>query len=199
MTAHDFDLLYDYFVNQGGLELVFGLDDLNSRDSDMNWDPTGAEALLDYFETKNYTLAALELGNEPDLDPRKNRNISATQLSLDFDVLQSVLQGRKLGIPVFGPDVAFSNSYLADFAGNQSVSTQAKVNAVTVHHYYGNSADFKLADFLSVKTLDSLKDTLEGLEHAKASLTDIPMYLGETSSTYGGKQWLPAKPSICRN
>jgi hypothetical protein len=188
MTAHDFDLLYGYFVEQGGLELIFGLDDLNSRDSVTKaWNSSNTEALLDYFSAKNYTFAALELGNEPDLDARKGLNISAAQLSADFDVLQDMLKRRQSAIPVFGPDIAFSASYLADFVRNQSVSTQGKVNAVTVHHYYGNSADFNLADFLSVKTLDSLKQTLQGLVDAKAALGDVPMYIGETSSTYGGE------------
>eukprot|EP00045_Choanoeca_perplexa_P014940 m.179193 g.179193 ORF g.179193 m.179193 type:complete len:298 (-) comp16845_c0_seq7:43-936(-) len=187
MTARDFDLLYGYFVQQGGLDLVFGLNDLNSRNNQtLAWDPTGAEALLDYFASKNYTITALELDNEPDLDHEKNGNITAEQLSHDFDMLQSVLQQRKLAIPVFGPDLANSPSYLSEFTKSQAISIERKVAAVTVHHYYGNSAKFQLADFLNIKTLDSLQDKLQELQDAKSSLGNSPMYLGETSSTYGG-------------
>eukprot|EP00730_Choanoeca_flexa_P019092 TRINITY_DN9312_c1_g1_i2.p1 TRINITY_DN9312_c1_g1~~TRINITY_DN9312_c1_g1_i2.p1 ORF type:complete len:489 (+),score=108.66 TRINITY_DN9312_c1_g1_i2:29-1495(+) len=192
MSTSDFDLLYDYFVTQGGLQLIFGINDLTSRDSTTQaWNSSNFNSLLDYIEAKNYTIAAFELGNEPDLDTRKNvgpgyGNITAQQLSDDYDVLRKLMQSRRNPTPIFGPDIAAEPEYLADFSKSQAVTSTKKVDAVTVHHYYGNGATFELKDFLSTSVLDSFADKVKGYLSAMAPLGSTPMYIGETSSTYGG-------------
>lgn len=61
MVAEDtVDLLYS-FTNCSGLDLIFGLNAL-LRTPDNNWNSSNARSLLQYCESRHYTMS-WELGN----------------------------------------------------------------------------------------------------------------------------------------
>ena len=61
------------------------------------------------------------------------------------------------------------------------------LNALTWHQYYLNGHTCTLKDFLNVTVLETLKDEITQLNNflVKKGI-DIPIWLGETSSAYGG-------------
>ncbi|XP_039635016.1 heparanase-like, partial [Perca fluviatilis] len=61
------------------------------------------------------------------------------------------------------------------------------VDACTWHHYYVNGRDTSLEDFLDPEILDTLAlKTKEVLQKVKLVSPEKPVWLGETSSAYGG-------------
>ena len=71
------------------------------------------------------------------------------------------------------------------------------VSTVSFCSYYGNSATVKLSDFYSVSVLDKLFDWINELQSIikQTSFTN-DMWLGETSSTYGGGRALYSESFI---
>ena len=68
---------------------------------------------------------------------------------------------------------------------------------ITIHRYYGSSENITLYDFHSVKELDKLYDEIEELmsiAHKTGYKGDL--WLGETSSSYGGGRALYSESFI---
>nr|XP_040026208.1 heparanase-like [Gasterosteus aculeatus aculeatus] len=61
------------------------------------------------------------------------------------------------------------------------------VDAVTWHHYYVNGRDTAVEDFLDPQVLDSLiQKTKDVLQEVQMVSPEKPVWLGETSSAFGG-------------
>eukprot|EP00064_Thunnus_orientalis_P022372 superscaffoldBa00007469_g22566 len=88
---------------------------------------------------------------------------------------------------LYGPDIGQPRTHRTDLLESFLQSGANAINAFTWHHYYVNGRDTSLKDFLDPKLLDVLKTkTDEVLERVKQVSPGKPVWLGETSSAYGG-------------
>ena len=183
------------------------------------FDTKNAQSLISAFlQSDNPDIAnifyAFELGNEPDLYPNNDPifyNITAQQLAQDFYILYNLINNlyntkyntitnkHSVSTPkIFGCDIAYQFYYLRPFLNECSIIAAEKtdnkgyIDGITWHSYYGNSADYTLADFVKVSVLDELIKALnESISTGHDSnsypiFDNTPIMLGETSSTYGG-------------
>uniref|UniRef100_A0A8C1BLJ9 Heparanase n=1 Tax=Cyprinus carpio carpio TaxID=630221 RepID=A0A8C1BLJ9_CYPCA len=178
------DLLYA-FANCSGLDLIFGLNAL-LRTSENTWDSTNAELLLKYCESREYVMS-WELGNEPNSYEKKaGIRVDGYQLGQDFVHLHQILQQSAVynSTGLYGPDVSQPRDHRRDLF----LETGAKaITACTWHHYYVNGRDTSLEDFLDPEVLDTLATKInEVLEIVESASPGKKVWLGETSSAYGG-------------
>jgi len=132
----------------------------------------------------------VELGNEPDLYPKyQNITIPPAQLAKDFAHLRQTLYENQPQVILAGPDMATLGRY--NYFSKFMQSVQSKVlSAVTFHHYYGASDTALLKDFVSIDYLDKFiyycSKANSIISEAFEKKVRPPVWLGETSSTYGG-------------
>ncbi|TRY60897.1 hypothetical protein DNTS_035160 [Danionella cerebrum] len=181
------DLLYA-FANCSGLELIFGLNAL-LRTRENSWDSGNAELLLKYCESRSYMMS-WELGNEPNSYEKKaGIRVDGEQLGQDFVHLHQILQESAIynSSGLYGPDISQPRDGRKDLLTG-FLETGAKViNACTWHHYYVNGRDTSIEDFLDPKVLNTLETKInEVLEVVETVSPGKKLWLGETSSAYGG-------------
>ncbi|XP_003383078.1 PREDICTED: heparanase-like [Amphimedon queenslandica] len=186
------------FTKAVGWKFIFGLNQ-RLQDSNGSWNSTNAELLIDYTLKKNYAVD-WELGNEPDLYYKHNTTITPQQIVDNFKKLKSILEKKNYpDIFMAGPDVATlaRGRIFSDFIEADSESDSKFINAATWHQYYGSSENITLDDFHSVKELDKLYDEIEELMGiaSKAGYKG-DLWLGETSSSYGGGRALYSESFI---
>jgi len=177
------------FVHTLQWELIFDLS-LLLRKLDGTWDPQNAEMLINFAEKEGFYVH-YELGNEPDLYPRhRNITIPPKQVAQDFLTLRKLLDTKTRGASkLFGPDVATLTryNYFENIISNMSENV---LDAVTFHHYYGASEHITSANFTSVDYLDTFitygSQALNIIHRSFKNLPHPPVWIGETSSTYGG-------------
>ncbi|NP_001038470.1 heparanase precursor [Danio rerio] len=181
------DLLYS-FANCSGLELIFGLNAL-LRTSRNCWDSGNAKLLLKYCESRQYMMS-WELGNEPNSYEKKaGVRVDGFQLGRDFMHLHQILQESTIynSTGLYGPDVSQPKDHRKDLLTGFLETGGKVINACTWHHYYVNGRDTSLEDFLDPEVLDSLATKInEVLEMVEAVSPGKKVWLGETSSAYGG-------------
>lgn len=169
--------------------------DLNAliRFENGTWDYRNAYSLIN-FSHKHNIFINWELGNEPNSFKHKfNEAVNASQLGEDFIFLRQMLNQFPLyqNSLLLGPDVTRpisnhkeSQLYLRDFLkkGGNAIS------AVTWHQYYLNGRSACQKDFLNPSTFELLEDQISRTtEIVNAShVPKLPIWLGETSSAYGG-------------
>lgn len=186
-NATEFEQLY-LFTKKLKWKLIFGLN-LLLRKSDGTWDSTNAESLIDFISTKGYHVN-YELGNEPDLWPtHRNITIKPEQIANDFLTLKNILLQYDSQGKLFGPDICTLTRY--DYFENILRNMKDNVlDAITFHHYYGSSSNVSPANFTSVKYLDSFinygNKAFQIIIKSIKSFQHPPVWVGETSSTYGG-------------
>lgn len=188
LNVTELDLLCK-FVSDLGWKLIY---DLNSllRDHDGSWDSRNAIELITFFKERNFSLD-YELGNEPDLYPRHlNITIPPRQLAKDFQHLHNILNKlTEFESLLIGPDIATLTryNYFEEFLSNVSENV---LDGVSFHHYYSSSDHISVHNFTDIKYLDEfLRYGLEALTIIKRSFSKFdhpPVWIGETSSTYGG-------------
>jgi heparanase 1 len=173
------------------------------------WDdgPTSAAAGLLAFTYAQQSWAPVvwELANEPDLfhyaynlTDHSVFPVPPAQLAKDHASLRSLLArlapSSAASKPVvIGPDVANAGptgggKYWAEYFGNQSAAG-GHVDAATWHHYYGSSKTATLEDTHSPLVLDKFIAQQEAMAASLVQHTSgytPPIWLGETSSFYGG-------------
>eukprot|EP01083_Nonionella_stella_P247625 858306_1 len=182
------------FAKQNDWKFIFGLN-AQERFKNDTWNPENSEQLMNNIITsgKDNLVIGYELGNEPDLyykdGDRGFVNVTAEQLSKDFitlyNLINKVYKNANYKPFIWGCDIADQFPYLQTFLSH--VNTP-QLNGATWHHYYGNSKEWTLADFISIAHMDSLIPKLN------ESMSIIQKYLGknsfdilgETSSSYGG-------------
>lgn len=181
------DQLYS-FAHCSGLELIFGLNAL-LRTPDNCWNSSNAQALLHYCASRQYTMS-WELGNEPNSYEKKaGIRVDGYQLGEDFVHLRNILNQSKFyhNSGLYGPDVGQPRGHKIDLLEGFLQSGAEAVNACTWHHYYVNGRDTSLEDFLDPGVLDTLAlKTNEVLQKVSQASPQKKVWLGETSSAYGG-------------
>ncbi|KAM4808921.1 heparanase [Rhinophrynus dorsalis] len=187
ITKSTVDLLYR-FANCSGLHLIFGLNALLRKEHD-EWNSSNAKLLIDYCSSMKYNLS-WELGNEPNSFRKKSGiYIDGSQLGKDFVSLHNLLSKypsyKNSGL--FGPDIgqpkAQSQKMLKRFlkAGGDII------NSVTWHHYYLDGRTASKEDFFSADILDTLISEIKTVfQIVNETVPRKLVWLGETSSTYGG-------------
>ncbi|XP_023012087.2 heparanase [Leptinotarsa decemlineata] len=179
-------------AENAGLEIFF---DLNSliRFRNGSWDYRNARNLIE-FSNYHKLKVNWELGNEPNSFEHKfNEVVNATQMARDFALLRKILNKYPFykNSLLIGPDVTRpqknhkeSELYLEEFLQN-SVNT---INAITWHQYYINGRTAQAQDFLNPKIFDYLKHQIKDVKEIVKSSPNrkADVYLGETSSAYGG-------------
>uniref|UniRef100_A0A3Q3WCS8 Heparanase n=1 Tax=Mola mola TaxID=94237 RepID=A0A3Q3WCS8_MOLML len=186
-TEYTVDLLHS-FTNCSGLDLIFGLNAL-LRTADNSWNSSNARSLLQYCESRQYRMS-WELGNEPNSYEKKaGIRVDGCQLGQDFTRLRKMMSEFKVykNATLYGPDISQPRDHRTDILEGFLQSGAEAVDACTWHHYYVNGRDTSLEDFLDPEILDSLAvKTTEILEKVKLVSPGKPVWLGETSSAYGG-------------
>ncbi|KAL0281439.1 UNVERIFIED_CONTAM: hypothetical protein PYX00_002426 [Menopon gallinae] len=133
-----------------------------------------------------------QLGNEPNSFKHVfNETVSGEQLGHDFDSLRELLTKfhKFKGSKLVGPDVTrpkrlseSSISYLRDFLGNTF-----NLSAVSWHQYYFNGRNATIDEFLDPRVFDLLEKQIQAVsEVTREFSSDLPIWLTETSSAYGG-------------
>ncbi|XP_044029524.1 heparanase isoform X2 [Siniperca chuatsi] len=170
-TEYTVDLLHS-FANCSGMDLIFGLNAL-LRTADNAWNSSNARSLLQYCESRQYRTS-WELGNEPNSYEKKaGVRVDGYQLGQDFTRLREMMSQSKLyqDAGLYGPDVGQPRDHRTDI----------------LEGYYVNGRDTSVEDFLDPEVLDSLAlKTNEVLETVKLVSPGKAVWLGETSSAYGG-------------
>ncbi|XP_041815939.1 heparanase [Chelmon rostratus] len=186
-TEYTVDLLHS-FTNCSGMDLIFGLNAL-LRTADNTWNGSNARSLLQYCESRQYRMA-WELGNEPNSYEKKaGIRVDGRQLGRDFARLREMLSQSRFysDARLYGPDVGQPRDHRTDILEGFLQTGAEAVDACTWHHYYVNGRDTSLEDFLDPAVLDTLAlKTNEVLEKVKRESPGKPVWLGETSSAYGG-------------
>lgn len=185
MTGTDWHYLTQ-FVRDANLRLLFDLN-VGFRGDNGGWDSTNAKLL--FLDTVTDSVD-WQLGNEPNAFRHIfGKGITASQLAKDFTKLKGLI-GKVPGGLVVGPDVTRplnlgidSIKFIARFLNKVG----SAVDAVTWHQYYVNGRTAILDDFLSPQTLDILRDqTIKVLTVVRRYNPDVPVWLTETGSAYGG-------------
>ncbi|XP_064386815.1 heparanase-like [Halichondria panicea] len=184
MTIEDWFAITQFVYDIAGWDFIFGLNVL-LRNKDGSWDSSNARDLLKYSAEKAQ-LVNWELGNEPDLFS-ENISVKAEQLAMDFKTLKDLLVELQISPQyIGGPDVATLNrgAFFTSFLSHVDPSA---IQAVTWHHYYLNGAKAVLPDMFNVAVLDSfINEAKEAKSYAFKYLPKAELWLGETSSCYGG-------------
>ncbi|XP_005044922.1 PREDICTED: heparanase [Ficedula albicollis] len=187
ITKNTLDILYS-FANCSGFHLIFGLNAL-LRKGGLQWDSSNAQALLDYCASQRYNIS-WELGNEPNSFRKKSGiHIDGFQLGQDFIHLRQLLNNYALyqHAKLYGPDVGQPRKHTQKLLRSFLKSGGKVIDSVTWHHYYVNGRSATRGDFLSPEVLDTFATAIyEVLEIVGQTVPDKKVWLGETSSAYGG-------------
>ena len=213
LNATIFDGLMD-FAAAVNWSIIFGANALVPRFANNNtWNPQPFLQLAAYVRRRGYVLAGWELGNEPDLFPKHEAyTVSPEQLARDFVAFRAAANSALKLSPsssksssheattttILGPDTAESP---ADYFANFTLASAplASSDVFTWHFYYGPGSSrphgLPGSNFSHPDVLDKfLRSALEArtawdtaAARAKASKQPVPrLWVGETSSTYGG-------------
>ncbi|XP_050829707.1 heparanase isoform X2 [Serinus canaria] len=187
ITKNTLDILYN-FANCSGFHLIFGLNAL-LRKGGFQWDSSNAQALLDYCASQKYNIS-WELGNEPNSFRKKSGiHIDGFQLGRDFIHLRQLLNNYALyqHAKLYGPDVGQPRKHTRRLLRSFLKSGGKVIDSVTWHHYYVNGQSATRGDFLSPEVLDTFATAVyEVQEIVGQTVPDKKVWLGETSSAYGG-------------
>ncbi|XP_044728924.1 heparanase-like isoform X2 [Chrysoperla carnea] len=179
------------FINKTKMELIFDLNVLN-RNPDGSWNSTNAENLIHFSANHNY-FSHWELGNEPNAFKHQfNVTINATQLAKDFQQLRNILNRypQYKSSMLLGPDTtrpltknSSSVQYFKEF-----IDSNATVDVLTWHQYYLNGHNTTCDKFYNIKTFEMLETQMKTIKNivSNSEMKNVPVWLGETSSAYGG-------------
>lgn len=146
-----------------GLRLVFGLNyHGNVMAPGSRWDPSAARQLLSYTarHPNGHAIAAVELGNEPDL--MGGTKPTPSELAAGVSTLSALLHEVWPGAAnderrpfIAGPDVAGSTTFAQQFLDALN-ATNTTLDVLTYHGYCGGSGDAKVgANVLVPTAMDS--------------------------------------------
>lgn len=176
------------FCNHTGIKPLFVFNVLLRNEH--GWSDLNAKEILNYSSSYDYKVD-WQLGNEPNsFNHTFNVSISPEQLAHDFKKLRHLLNtyGYEDSLLV-GPDTTRPQphrpgalQYMLDFLTYGSHS----INIRSWHQYYLNSQTAKLADFWNPSIFDLLKEQIKTMKNHTKVYNHIPMWLSETSSSYGG-------------
>jgi heparanase len=183
-----------HFAERAGVALVWDLNVL-LRTENGDWDAANATALLERINAAGGgTLAALQLGNEPELYPEK-RNITdmtPQKLAKDFHALRSLVSARFANITgtIFGPDACCESDSKGKFLREFVSAADGAIDAVTVHDYpvgrlrNGSCDPEGFIDKRSFGSLEGFLSTYAG--YVRQAGSQAPLILGEVATTDEG-------------
>ena len=200
MTKADWIRLNE-FCEKAKWNLLFDFNAL-LRDANGDWDPRNAKKLLDFTVATKFADGNLsfELGNEPNsLWHQLHFNLTAEHLGKDFVRLRNLLDEYKTtfaGSILTGPDLNAvrrcdpkgKHCPALKYLGAVLKRASHVLDAVSWHHYYLDGHTATIKDFLRVDVLNNLQDQINIVrDFVEGRLGLKPaMWLGETSSAYGG-------------
>ncbi|XP_025082651.1 heparanase-like [Pomacea canaliculata] len=186
MTTKQFDDI-NHFARTVGWDFIMDLNAL-IRFPNGSWDPSNAQELLRYGSAKNYSIVGFQLGNEYDLyHSAFNYTVLPSQLAKDVLTLSQVLAKFPLYSSSFivGPETASNNNNF--FHGFLASGGATVVRAGSLHHYYMKGSTAVLKNYTDVGVLNRLVGYLQSaLSQTRSVVPDLPVWLSETSSSYGG-------------
>lgn len=170
--------------------------DLNSlrRTRRGAWDATNAKSLISFSNQQKFDLI-WQLGNEPNAYRHTfNYEVTGEQLADDFKKLRNILNKypRYKNSLLVGPDITkpkLFNEEPRQFLLDFLIELDRNVlNAITWHQYYFKGQNAPLSNFLSPDVFDMLEDEITAIKFVtkQAFNSDLPIWLGESSSAYGG-------------
>lgn len=187
MTGNEWNQIND-FCRKTNLKLLFSLNAM-LRDN-HGWNEKNARELIEFSKHKQYAID-WQLGNEPNSFQHVfNESVTPQILAKDFEKLRKLLNhnGYRHSL-IVGPDTTRPQphrpeclKYMIEFLGNGS----HYINVRSWHQYYLNSKTAKLEDFWNPETFDLLRQQIETMQNHTKKYKNIPMWLSETSSSYGG-------------
>ncbi|WAR21373.1 HPSE-like protein [Mya arenaria] len=155
-TAEFFDEIHQ-FVTSVSWDLIFDLNVL-LRTND-HWNPTNAMELMNYTIKKGYKMAGWELGNEP---------------NAFYHLIKYKLDAHRLAKDYLKLKKALTSLHLYE-------------NSVVLGPYYINGRTATLDQFYDPTVLNSFGSELVTAVNITRTLgTKAPIWLGETSSAWGG-------------
>lgn len=188
MTSKEWTAINE-FSRAINLRLLFTLNVL-LRDEHGKWNDQNARDIIQYSKIKQFDLD-WQLGNEPNSFQHVfNVSLTPHALAQDFQRLRKIITefGNKHSLLV-GPDTTrpqrehpYCLEFMREFLGNGS----KYINVVSWHQYYLNSRTAALDDFWNPDTFDLLRIQIETMRNHTKKYRHIPMWLTETSSSYGG-------------
>ena len=178
------------FARVSGLNIIFGLNVLLRDSNTRHWNSTNAEELMKYITSRSFRCG-WELGNEPiDLQPLTNKTITGEELASDFKILRKLLNDHpEYGHMIVGPDISspwrppIRNKFLKEFLSNINGS----IDGLTYHQYYMDNRQ-PVSKFYDPDTLDDLITEIQQVQGImkESGASSLKLWLGETSSAYGG-------------
>nr|XP_039270344.1 heparanase-like isoform X1 [Styela clava] len=188
-TGSEFDDLMS-LVNCANWELIFGLNLLDRKHGNKEWNSTNTVQLLNYAKSQKHRVN-WELGNEPNsYHHHTGFSVTPREIATAFFQLNKILKSDSWWkqSKIIGPDAntMFKTSSLKFF--KKVVHYMGSIlNAVTFHQYYVDSRVATIFNFTDPALLNEL---LPQLKHVKEIVNrqspDLPVWIGETSSSYGG-------------
>ena len=189
VTSKDIDELFT-FAKEGCLTVTFGLNVLLRDSNTHHWNSTNAEELMKYITSRGFGCS-WELGNEPvNLKALVNKTITGEELASDFKILRKLLNGHpEYGHMIVGPDISspwrppIRDKFLKEFLTNINGS----IDGLTYHQYYMDNRQ-PVSKFYDPDTLDDLITEIQQVQviMKESGLSSLNLWLGETSSAYGG-------------
>uniref|UniRef100_A0A1Y1N3N1 Heparanase n=1 Tax=Photinus pyralis TaxID=7054 RepID=A0A1Y1N3N1_PHOPY len=191
MTAKEWTQL-NSLAKKAGLTILFDINCL-IRFPNGSWNSKNAEELIKFSADRNFSII-WQLGNEPNAFRHVfDYEVNATQLAKDFAKLRSILNRYPIyrKSELVGPDTTrpiikrnASMAYLHEFL----LHGKNVINAVTWHQYYFNGRNASISQFLDPEVFNLLQTQIGYIKDIvkSAGATSKPIWLGETSSAYGG-------------
>ncbi|XP_077286376.1 heparanase [Arctopsyche grandis] len=198
MSSGDLIKIND-FCKKTNSRLLFDLNALFRNGTD--WDSTNTEQLLSFASTHEITKNIdWQLGNEPNSFRHVfNVTVPPEQMARDFVHLRALIENYSPGSKLVGPDTTRPQpkrpdcvQYMKDFLTtlekyDENTNLSDYLDAVAWHQYYLNGREATLEDFWNPDTFELLKSQIDTMrENIDNIRGDIPMWLSETSSAYGG-------------
>ncbi|KAK6126924.1 hypothetical protein DH2020_039339 [Rehmannia glutinosa] len=182
----------NYFFNQSGALVIFGLNALSGKSIQPNniatgpWDSTNAASLIRYTVTKGYKIYGWELGNELS-GSGIGVGIAVDPYASDTIVLHNLIQDIYKGIntkpQIIAPGGFFDPGWFQQFLAK----TVGSVNVIT-HHIYnlGPGSDEHLIDrILNPSVLDSGADVFRNVHNVvRTSINSAVAWVGEAGGAY---------------
>ena len=165
---------------------------VNLTSKDLGKDFFRMKEILDTFSLYNNSLVVgPDVNHVRDCIKRRNKNTRndiQSIFSTKYWKTGAKMMIKKLYMKFYGYKKP-KNKKCKAFKYLRNVVKYSKntLDAITWHHYYLNGHSCTLNDFLNVDILNSLKQEVNELQNfLNNNRIDLPMWLGETSSAYGG-------------
>jgi hypothetical protein len=175
------------WVAATGADLVWDLSAMPRGAGGGGWDPANAAAFVAHVQAAGVRVAAWQLGNEPELWPRRNITANGTALGGDVRAVAALLPP---GTPILGPSACCDAT--PDFLLAYLAAAGDALTALDFHIYpIGRALPNKTCELGSYYNVSAWRAGLERGLAAYAATRDagrpgLPLVLGETATSADG-------------